>query len=97
MKKLILLTALLSTITIADDSCSQFYGLGEAIMKSRQSGVPLPTIMKITNNSDVDFKDALKDVIVSAYSKPRYNSKDLQIKVINEFANDLYLQCLKSV
>lgn len=97
MKKLILLTALLSSSVMADDSCSQFYGLGETIMKSRQNGVPLPTMMGVVNEADKGLKDVLKDVVVNAYSQPRYNSKDLQIKVINEFANDLYVQCLKSV
>lgn len=97
MEKLILLTALLSAPTIADDSCSQFYGLGETIMKSRQNGVPLPTMMGVVNDADKDLKSILKEVVVNAYSQPRYNSKDLQIKVINEFANDLYVECLKSV
>lgn len=97
MKKLILLTALLSAPSMAEDFCLQMHNVGKTIMGSRQNGVPLPQLMGLINESEESLRDPLKEITVEAYSQPRYNSKEMQKKAISEFANDLYVQCLKSV
>ena len=95
MKKLLLITALLSAPTYAeDDFCTQMYNMGKVVMDARQKGVPMPDMIKTLPD---DISEFLKPIVISAYEHPQYSTPQIKQKTINDFADDLYLACVKEV
>jgi hypothetical protein len=93
MKKLILLAALISAPTYAeDDFCLQMHNVGKTIMDARQKGVSLPTMMQTMSGN---LKELLKPIVVEAYSHPVYTTPSIKKETVDEFANKLHLECLK--
>ena len=74
-------------------------------MKARQAGADLSEMMeapKKTCQKDMSpaacsaLVDLLQKITIQAYEISRYNSKEIQDKVIQDFGNDYYLNCYKS-
>lgn len=71
-------------------TCEQYFTLGESIMRARQTGVAMPEMMKIAEGNAL-----FRALIITAYEKGLYSTKEYQKREINEFANDVYMACLK--
>tara|TARA_R110000772_G_scaffold123063_5_gene229273 strand:- start:2609 stop:2905 length:297 start_codon:yes stop_codon:yes gene_type:complete len=94
MKYLILATLLtLSTSAIAEEvkktTCEEIEGLSRAIMDARQAGVSLVDVANIMKGS------VLKPIVIDAYSVPLWSVDANKERAVNEFANSIYLICLK--
>jgi hypothetical protein len=99
MKK-VLLAVLVSVsfgVSAADkpdphEICSNGEELARTIMKSRQIGVSLSSIMAIAKEQGAE---SVKHIALMAYDKPRYSTEEMQQRSIEDFANEVYLSCLK--
>lgn len=60
-------------------------------MKARQSGIPMSKLMSISNGDS--FTDEL---IMQAYSKPRYSGKKYQTREVERFRNYAESVCFNS-
>lgn len=93
MKVLILAVALLSTAAIAqaeEDNCLIIEDYARTVMDARQGGISLKDVMGTTNEHD----KLGPQIIIAAYNKPHYMTERIKDKTINDFANDIYLECL---
>ncbi len=96
MKVLTLIAALtLSTSIQAEESksgdmCESVEGLARTIMTQRQKGASLLKMMKL---SEIAVSRLL---IKKAFEESRYNTKSIQDRIINEFANNWYAACLSN-
>lgn len=91
MKKLITTLALLLSLSTnaAEIDCEQLSSIASTIMESRQAGVKLSKIIKLADSNSL-----IKEMAVSAYRKPAYNSEEYKQQEISEFANYWYIACL---
>jgi hypothetical protein len=66
------------------------------VMRNRQEGIPMATMMKITNEqgSSEATKKLNIEIIVDAYKAARFDSAEYKEKAITEFANKYYSACL---
>ena len=95
MKNLILAALLtLSTSVIAEEvkktTCEEIEGLSRAIMDARQAGVALVDVTKIMKGS------VLAPIVIDAYSVPLWSVDANKERAVSEFANSIYLICLKN-
>jgi len=90
-----LVGALVSTPLAAEEikepSCNAQASVAEAIMKSRQVGVPLVNVLRVIGEDKYAQKMAIR-----AYKRPQY-PEGYRTKPITDFQNDIYLECLESM
>ena len=100
MKKTILTAVIVMTASItyaSDDICGKYSELAESIMSARQTGVPAVKLIETQmDNENAAFFNLYKNLVIEAYEYPRYSFKDLQQESINDFKNDIYIECLKA-
>ena len=94
MKYLIVAALLtLSTSAIAEEAkmvtCEEIERLSRAIMDARQAGVALVKVTEVMKGS------ALKPIVIDAYTRPLWSVDENKERAVNEFANSIYLICLK--
>ncbi len=98
MKKLVLtltLTALTTSAFAAEplpmsEFCPKIAELARAVMEVRQNGAPMREVMELAENQSTVL------MITSAYSQSVYNTPDIRERVIQDFEDHWYLQCIKS-
>lgn len=101
MKKLLMAVAvavMFSAPVQAKDNCEGVSEIANSIMVARQSGVAMKEMVVIVNNSDfeAEVKGVLIEMVVLAWEQPAYSSPEYQKKIIREFTDMFYLQCVKS-
>ena len=97
---------LLSTSTVANAQldmgmCEQLNGLARDIMTRRQQGVEMVVITKafatvLAEHAPV-MDSRIMPLITGAYDTPRYHTPDMQQRAITEYANEIYVECVKLV
>ncbi len=95
MKALTIALALtISTAALAESksktTCERVESLARVTMKLRQNGVALKNVLN--QDGETSFT---RSMLLAAYSKPRFNTKSIQDRVIEDFANKYFLACLK--
>ena len=71
-------------------NCEQYFTLAESIMGARQKGVAMPEMIKIAGDSAL-----FRALVVTAYEKGRYSTEKYQTRAVSDFANEVYMMCLK--
>lgn len=95
------LALVMSTNTAQAEVCSDLGALAEIIMKVRQDGVALSTLMPAITSSIEDTDDnqivikIAKTAVLAAYEIPRYSSSDIRNDTIADFRNKMELECYK--
>jgi len=94
IKTLLLTTSLLaSTNAVAEEkdmaSCEDIAAVAESIMKNRQAGVPATKMIELTKDTPL-----FKTLTVMAYERTRYTTDEVQQRIIRDFTDDIYLECL---
>lgn len=97
----LLMTVLGSNVHAAtkQELCSAINQLAGSIMTSRQNGVPMEkamTAMNSVSTTDGKVQETINNMVMDAYQRPYYSSKELQQREVVEFQNRWYMQCLKS-
>ena len=77
----------------ADEFCGSVHTMAEQFMISRQIGVPMPQVMALVSQSGSTLAPIL---VQEAYSQPRMSVKANQQRLITDFANEAYLNCIKA-
>ena len=92
MKKLIVLTALLTACTpvLADEICPKISELAALTMKNRQNGVTLAQALPTAGDSEL-----LQRMVINAYEQGAMRSPDNMIRQQQDYANEWMLHCLK--
>ena len=68
--------------------CKSYGDLAEAIMQSRQGGVPLSDTMSAANGIAI-----LETLVIMAYAEPRYSTTKAQKRIVSDFRSDIELAC----
>ena len=98
MKTFIFLVALAVSIPVsaADNICGSLESYARTVMEKRQQNVSVKDMMEAVSEGDnKELKDVLITVIKMAYEEPAYSGEEYQQKTVNEFANKVYLMCMK--
>lgn len=101
MKKMLcislLAVTLIAPVSYADDSvCSSIANLANMVMTNRQAGVPLTKMIELTEaGAKKEVQKFIKRIIIRAYDHPRYYGATWQHRVIIDFENEIYLECIK--
>lgn len=65
----------------------------ETIMRKRQAGVPMQKMMGVT--ADEPSGSVGEILVIAAYDSPRYHTKEMQERSIEDFRDEAYLRCVK--
>ena len=71
-------------------NCEQYFDLGKKIMEGRQAGVPMPDMIKIAGDNAF-----FRAMVITAYERGRYSTEKYQNRAISDFANEIYMVCVK--
>lgn len=75
--------------------CGSLGELAEAVMSGRQSGMPMANA--INTAPDNAYRDMFEKLVIAAYTKPRYSTEGMQKRSVEEFRDEIYLGCAKSM
>lgn len=90
MKYLILVLTLVGFNANANEACKNIYDFATVVMNARQNSAPIMKVIELVKDSP-----ALQKIIISAYEQPLYNTERFKKEATEEFANALYIQCMK--
>ena len=79
----------------ADELCDKVASTAREVMKDRQNGVPIDTIMAQLDKSPGDSSELIGQMVLTAYERDRRYSEKLKEREIVEFGNEMYLHCSK--
>lgn len=74
--------------------CKSVSGLAESVMKSRQAGISMSSLMDMA--SDPAIKDTVSAMIMDAYEQPRFSTDQMKQETIADFRDAWYLKCAKA-
>jgi len=99
-KKIIALTLVLTAPFTAqassvDSMCQAVAGAARVTMEARQNGVGLATLRQALWQSPLAKVDKTHWMMMSVYEEPLYSSPAYKRKVLKEFENKIYLDCLR--
>jgi len=75
-------------------TCGSVGELATTIMESRQSGVSMAKMMGAVSGEENSLAEKL---IISAYDSPRYSTERMQKRTVEEFRDEVYLECVKAM
>ena len=79
------------------ETCAHAADIAAAIMKGRQNGVPAAKMVKTIAPLFPPQSQRLgKDMILSAYQKPRYNGPDYIDRAVSDFSDSVFVSCMGS-
>lgn len=90
MKYLILVMALIGFNASANDTCKEIYQFAVVVMDARQNETPIMKIIDVVKDNK-----GLQQIVISAYEQPLYSTLKYKKQATEEFANTLYIQCMK--
>jgi hypothetical protein len=77
--------------------CDKRGQLAETVMTQRQNGLAISTLLAIAESSEnAVVRDLVVGIVIEAYDRPRFTSDEYQVRAIQDFRNDMELQCLKT-
>jgi hypothetical protein len=72
----------------AVDACATVGDLAESVMRNRQQGISMSRMMEIAKDSDL-----VRAIVIAAYDQPRMSvDRNIQ-RSIDDFRNEVMLQC----
>jgi len=72
--------------------CKVMSEFAHLAMEHRQAGTQMSKIIEVAENDNL-----LQGVLVEAYSRPRYDTKESQGREVVDFENEVYALCVKGV
>ena len=95
---LAILFGIMAPPVYADDwreYCDVIGNLAESIMKNRQNGTSMASVMKTASESKSSVVEVMEELVIIAYDIPRYSTENMQLITIGDFRDDVYLECVK--
>ena len=75
------------------DFCKALGDLAETIMTARQEGASLSDMMGRIKDSEI--ADIQRKIILAAYEEPRWATEETKKEAIEDFRNEIELECYK--
>jgi len=91
MKSIIAAIALTATQASADP-CVEIGTLAEVMMKHRQAGTSISTLMAKTEGNDL-----FVEMLIAAYDQPRFSTTEYQQREIEDFRNTWEIGCYQAM
>jgi hypothetical protein len=102
-KLLLVLFFTISSLCHAEEDktsgCTAISGLAETMMTNRQKGVAMSKMMELIKEIGKGSKitNSIESYVVRAYEQPRYSSPEMQKRSIEEFRDEVHLECVKAL
>lgn len=84
---------------VAEDkgNCKQIANLAADMMMARQNGAPMYKQIEIVNSESEskELKQLLEMIIQDAYEIPRFSTQSHKKKAIDDFRNEIFLNCYR--
>jgi hypothetical protein len=75
--------------------CKQVESVASKIMKKRQDGVPMMSIVDLIEKQGNDsFSKLFIEITKDAYSYPQFRTQSFKAQSVSEFGNEWALKCL---
>lgn len=74
------------------DACELIARYAGAVMFARQTGVDVTDVMR----SAREPSELKREMILDAYSKPRWGTQERRLQAERDFKNDTYVRCMRS-
>lgn len=78
-----------------ENFCSSVSSLSEKIMSNRQQGVAMSKMLEVGQGADPTLYDLAKSIVMAAYEKPRFHTKENIQRSIEDFRDEFFLACVK--
>lgn len=75
--------------------CGSYGKLAETLMESRQIGMSMQKQMESAEKQSEPLRSQVQSMLIMAYERPRYNSEENQRREIENFRDQIYLECIK--
>lgn len=72
------------------ETCKSIASFAETAIESHHRGMPLSSVLELTDSQ------LLSDIVMDAYSKPRYSTAEAQERAQAEFRDKYYLECMRA-
>lgn len=97
MKKMFIAAVMMmfSAVAFAADLCESSAGMAYSVMIARQNGVPLSKVLAVVP-PDEPAASIVKDIVMQAYSTPRYSHEDNRVEAAENFRDTVHVACLKA-
>lgn len=99
MKKIILVVVFsLLSFNAAAELCGNLAYHAEVTMKSHQAGVSLASSLEVAAGvygEESEEYPGLRKMIIRAYSGPRYLTEERKKMMVNNFRDEIHVECLK--
>jgi len=73
------------------EKCETLGNIAETLMEVRQQGVPMSNLMN-------EFRGVklMEELVIEAYKTPRYSTPRIQKRVVQDFKNEVYMECVSA-
>ena len=100
MKKIVISTmiALFAATSHASVFCDNLTKLSGVIMKARQNNISANAMLILLDKEvpDADLNELARELVLMAYSRPRFHSESMQSDAIRDFENNITITCARS-
>lgn len=76
--------------------CAALEDFAKNVMTARQEGASLAKLVATVNSPSPGDGGAMQEIVVQAYEHPRLSSEESRSSAVNDFGNEIYLDCLKA-
>ena len=66
------------------------------VMGARQDGVSLSENISLVPSDDKEVAEMMREIILNAYESPRYRTDENIQRAIQDFENEVYLDCYRT-
>lgn len=80
-----------------DSFCESIMEAAEVTMRSRQTGISAVEAIELANNATGSMKTMLREMVVKAYSSPRYSTDEYRKSAADDFATEYYINCIRDL
>jgi hypothetical protein len=80
----------------SDEACAALSRLGAKVMQLRQANADMADVLVVAGKSpNPAVVKILRAIVRDAYDQPRYDTKELQVRLQQDFANEIMASCLR--
>jgi hypothetical protein len=73
--------------------CPVLGRLASSIMRARQSGVPISSMIEVANKTTGEVADMQRILVFKAYSQNQWSSEKFKNNAVAEFSNEVVMEC----
>lgn len=78
------------------EACELVSRWAASVMSARQAGADVAQVMERAAGEDGAVPAWKREMILDAYSKPRWSTPERRLQAERDFKNDTYVQCMRA-